>query len=267
VLHKNAVVPLGAEANPRKPDPSYSTRRRAWRDKLMATKVQGDFKVVGYLLSHHANHQTSTTFAKAASIARESGIRLTTVRKAIVWLEKSGFIKTGQRDESAPYATLQLGTTGPQYLFSAGSSDRGRRVARWFGDWLDEIFRSPELSSGDKLTAYAVSVATDPRTNLCSVGYPTLVKAAGICERTARQGIKNLEAAGCLEIDSQPGKGLALYPCLRVATPETTRATTPAMASEQVPATTEKRSSPILDSCDSYYHQEGKYLVDSVVSK
>jgi DNA-binding transcriptional regulator PaaX len=233
----------------------------------MATKVQGDFKVVGYLLSHHAYHQSSTTFAKAAFIARESGIRLTTVRKAIVWLEKSGFIKTGQRDESAPYATLQLGNTRPQYLFSAGSSDMGRRVARWHGDWLGEIFRSPELSSGDKLTAYAVSVATDPRTNLCSVGYPMLVKAVGICERTAKSGVKNLKAAGYLEIDSQPGNGLALYPCLRVATQATTRATTQAMASEQVPDSTEKRSSPILDSCDSYHLSgEGESLEEESIT-
>jgi predicted transcriptional regulator len=248
----------------RKRGPSFSARRRAWRDKLMATEVRNEFKIVGYLLSYHVNHQTCSTFVKAGSIARESGIGFPTVQKAFEWMEKSGFIKTGQRDDGAAYATLKLGNTPPQYLFSASFHIAiARLFARLHGEWLDRIFLSSELSPGDKLTAYAVLASTDPETGSCSVGYSALVKAVGICVRTAKSGIKNLEAAGYLEIDSQPGKRLTLYSNLRIPTQAITGAMTQAIAPNQAPETTQEAVGPTFDSGDSDYHEEGKYLVVS----
>jgi hypothetical protein len=193
----------------RKRGPSFSGRRRAWRDKLMATEVRNEFKIVGYLLSYHVNHQTCSTFVKASSIARETGIPFATVEKAFAWLEKFGFIKTGQRNDGAPYATLKLGNTLPQYQFSAGFTfEIARLFARFLGEWLDQIFLSTELSPGDKLTAYAVLLSVDPQTGSSSIGYPTLVKAVGISETTAKSGVRNLKRAGYLRIESEPGKCL-----------------------------------------------------------
>jgi hypothetical protein len=120
-----------APFKPRRRGPSFTARRRAWRDRLMATKAQNEFKIVGYVLSYHVNHQTCSTFVKASSIARETGIRFATVQKAFDWMEKSGFIKTGQRDDGAPYATLILGDSVPEYVFAGGSA----KFSRWLGEW------------------------------------------------------------------------------------------------------------------------------------
>ncbi len=242
----------------RKREPSFSARRRAWRDKLMATKVRNEFKIVGYLLSYHVNHRTCSTFIKASSIANESGIQFATVRKALDWLEKSGFIKRGQRADGAPFATLKLGKTPPQYLFSASVHiEIARLFARLLGEWLDQIFLSTQLSPGDKLTGYAVLAFTDPQTGSCSVGYRSLVKAVGISERTAKSGVKNLQRTAYLEIDSRPGKPLTVWPYLRP-----TQATTQAMGPNQVPEI-RGAAEPTFDSDDSVYHEEGNDLVVS----
>jgi len=236
-----------APFKPKKRGPSFSARRRAWRDKLMTTNAKHEFKIVGYLLSYHVNHQTFSTFVKTSWIARESGIPFAIVKKAFDWMEKSGFIKTGQRDDGAPYATLILGNAAPDYVFAGGSA----KFARCLGKWLDEIFLSVALTAADRAVAYTVSRFIDPKSGSCNAGYPLLAKTAGVAEKTVQRAVENLRRAMFLDTNLQPGRHLILTP-----TPDLTLDIVP----PQITDSTEKTVGPSSDSVDSISHEGGMYF-------
>ncbi len=242
-----------APFKPRKRGPSFSARRRAWRDKLMATKVQTEFKIVGYLLSYHANHQTCSTFIKASSIAKESGVLFATVQKAFSWLEKSHFIKRGQRADGAPYATLLFGDGMPEYVFAGGSA----QFSRWLGEWVDKIFLSAALTAGDKLVAYTISRFVDPKSGSCNVGYPVLAKAAGVAEKTVQRALKNLRRALFLSTNLELGRCLILTP---IPALDMTADISLDIVPTHEPDSTPEMVGPTTDSVDSISHEEGKYI-------